>query len=951
MSDAMVKLSRDLSLPIDLVTEAIAVLGRRGKGKSLDLNTPLTTPTGWTTMGDIKVGDVLFDDRGDPCTVTAVMPVYDDHECFRVGFSDGAAIVADADHLWLTEDRGSRSYHFNRRRKGSVEVGREGRPQCMRKNFPMVRTTVEIRDTLTHGARGDLNHSIDNTAPLNLPEIDLPIHPYVLGAWLGDGASMAATITVAESDSETLEHIRSLGYVIGRNYSKDRSKTPTYPIQGGPDGLTLRYHLRTLGILGKNSIPAAYRRGSIDQRLELLSGLMDTDGWVEASGDCHFGSTKEWITDLVHELAVSLGWMVRRSEKPVKWQGAETGVFYLARFRPNRPPFHLARKASKVRSDVTQSSRHRHRMVKSVEPVPSVPVRCIAVDSPSNLFLAGRDLVPTHNTNTAGVIVEEVVGHGVPVCVVDTVGVWWGLRSSKTGKGAGLPIVVFGGTHGDLPLEETSGKIIAQVIVERRISAVIDTSQLSKAAARRFLTDFLVAVYHRNRDPFLFVFDEADELAPQNPRAEGARLLGAMEDFVRRGRARGLGAFLVTQRPAVLNKDVLTQIEVLIAHGLTGPRDVAAINEWVRLHADEEQASQVKGTLASLPVGTAWVWSPSWLGILQKVEVLSRKTFDSSATPKVGVTTALPQARAKIDLAELGDAIAATIERAAGDDPRHLRERIAQLERELAAAKAHVEVKIQEVPVEVPVPGLTVEDRLRLADATSQISDIYDLLASLQYTVNGIGNASASKPPSPAPAPRRNASPAPADPVAATPPSSPTPAPVRRPARSAPTSAAAGLGKAERAILAVLATYGPRTRSQVALQSGYSSKGGGFNNALGRLRSTGRIVGGRDRIQITEQGATDLGDFDPLPTGPALVDHWLSSLGKAERSILTVLVDAWPAALTNEEIAERTQYSAVGGGFNNALGKLRTLELIHGNRTANTAAEELGAAAHGTHHG
>lgn len=551
-------------------------------------------------------------------------------------------------------------------------------------------------------------------------------------------------------------------------------------------------------------------------------------------------------------------------------------------------------------------------------------------------------------TNTAGVIVEGVVEHGVPVCVVDTVGVWWGLRSSKTGKGAGLPVVVFGGTHGDLPLEESSGKTIAQVLVERRISAVIDTSHLSKGAARRFLTDFLVEVYHRNRDPFLFVFDEADELAPQNPRAEGARLLGAMEDFVRRGRARGLGAILVTQRPAVLNKDVLTQIEVLIAHGLTGPRDVAAIDEWVRLHADEAEARKVKGTLASLPIGTAWVWSPSWLGILEKVAVRPRKTFDSSATPKVGVTTALPQARAKIDLTELGAAIAATVERAAAEDPRQLHKRIAQLERELAAAQTRVEVQVKEVPVEVLVPGLTDEDRAKLAEAASQISDMHDQLAALQYTVAGIGTATASTTPAAAPAPK--ATTAPATPALATPRPTTPAVPPGQP-RTNSSNGAAGLGRAERAILAVLATYGPRTRSQVALQSGYSSKGGGFNNALGRLRSTGRIIGGRDRIEITDQGVEDLGDFDALPSGPALVDHWLSNLGKAERTILTALVDSWPASLTNEEIAARTEYSASGGGFNNALGKLRTLELIHGSKAANTAADELGAAAHGGAHG
>jgi len=549
-------------------------------------------------------------------------------------------------------------------------------------------------------------------------------------------------------------------------------------------------------------------------------------------------------------------------------------------------------------------------------------------------------------THTAAVIVENVVRAGAPVCVIDTVGVWWGLRSSKTGKGPGLPIVVFGGRHGDLPLEESSGKILAQLIVDRRISAVIDTSELSKGAARRFLTEFLVEVYHRNRQPFLFVFDEADELAPQKPYADGARLLGAMEDFVRRGRARGLGCMLVTQRPAVLNKDVLTQVEVLIAHGFTGPRDVAAIDEWIRLHADETEARDVKSSLASLPTGTAWVWSPSWLGILKKVKVSPRRTFDSSATPKFGaVSTATPQARAKIDLDELAAALAQTVERAAAEDPRQLRKRIAELEVQLQAAKRptpQVQEVVKEVPVEVPVPVLGDDDRQRVALAAQQLTDLGDLVAALKETITAIGSelpprttpGSSSRP---APRPKTLAPVvAPQAPVVAVPAAQPA-------ARSTSTSTLSTLGKADRAILAVLATYGPRTHRQIALQSGYSGKGGGFNNALSKLRSSGRIIGGRDRIEITQPGIEDLGDFEPLPQGQALVDHWMGALGKAERSILAVLVDAWPASLSNAEIAERTGYEASGGGFNNALGRLRTLELIHGSKAANTATDELGA--------
>lgn len=545
-------------------------------------------------------------------------------------------------------------------------------------------------------------------------------------------------------------------------------------------------------------------------------------------------------------------------------------------------------------------------------------------------------------TNTAGVIVEEFVKLGVPVCVVDTVGVWWGLRSNSSGDGPGLPVVVFGGSHADVPLEEGSGRVIAEVIVDRRISAVIDTSLLSKAAARRFLTAFVTELYHRNRSPLHVVFDEADELAPQNPRAEGAPLLGAMEDFVRRGRARGLGTTLVTQRPAVLNKDVLTQIEVLIAHGLTGPRDVAAIDEWVRLHADQDQAAQVKKTLASLPTGRAWVWSPSWLEILELVDVRARETFDSSATPKVGqVARIVPETRAAIDLDELGAAITATIEKAAAENPAALRAEISRLRAQLSKTATTTPVEIR-----VEVPTLTDEDRERLDQARALLEHAQSLLTEagneISRATTELGRiqtaaTQTAAPVRPIPAPTPTPAPTPAAPAAAA-------SPATLSAPQASTTTTSGLGKAERAILTALATHGSRSSTQVALLTGYSSKGGGFANALGKLRSAGRVVGGRDALEITEDGVAALGSYDPLPNGAQLVDYWLSRLGKAERAILSTLVDAWPASLSNEEIAERAGYTASGGGFANALGRLRTLELITGNRNANTAAAELGNA-------
>ena len=142
-------------------------------------------------------------------------------------------------------------------------------------------------------------------------------------------------------------------------------------------------------------------------------------------------------------------------------------------------------------------------------------------------------------TTTARVLTEELLDVGLPVLVLDPTGVWWGLRASADGAGDGYPVIIFGGDHADVPLEETSGTLVADVVVTRRISAVLDLSGLSKSGTRRFCTDLLERLYHKNREPLHVVIDEADLLAPQRVLAGGERLLGAMSDLVRRGRVRG----------------------------------------------------------------------------------------------------------------------------------------------------------------------------------------------------------------------------------------------------------------------------------------------------------------------------------------------------------------------------------------------------------------------------
>jgi uncharacterized protein len=276
-------------------------------------------------------------------------------------------------------------------------------------------------------------------------------------------------------------------------------------------------------------------------------------------------------------------------------------------------------------------------------------------------------------TYTAAVMVEEMLKAGLQLVVVDPVGVWWGLRSSADGEHEGLPMVIMGGEHGDLPLDVGAGEIIADVVAEEGLSVVLDLSLFRKGEQMRFITPFAERLYHKNRQPVHLVLDEADAFAPQRPIKGQERLLGAIEDLVRRGRARGIGVTLVTQRAAVLNKDVLTQAEVLVALRTIAPQDRDAIDAWIRVHGTPEQRDELMTSLPSLPVGTAWVWSPGWLDVFQRVQIRRKETFDSSATPKVGTVWRVPKTLAPVDLERLRTRLAGTMEQMNADDPRELR--------------------------------------------------------------------------------------------------------------------------------------------------------------------------------------------------------------------------------------------------------------------------------------
>jgi uncharacterized protein len=541
-------------------------------------------------------------------------------------------------------------------------------------------------------------------------------------------------------------------------------------------------------------------------------------------------------------------------------------------------------------------------------------------------------------TYTASVLAEEMIKAGLPFIALDPTGAWWGLRASADGKREGFPVVIIGGAHGDVPLEPTAGKVLADLVVDHPGWYVLDLSQTnSNAEQDRIACDFAEQLYRRkakNTFPLHLFVDEADSFAPQQALPNQKRMLGAFEALVRRGGIRGIGTTLITQRPAVLNKNVLTQADNLIVLRVTSPQDRSAIDDWVKGNGTKEQRDVMMGGLAALGQGEAWIWSPGTLGIFQKVRIRERETFNSSATPKPGEHRIEPQKLAPVDLDKLRDKIAATIEKAKADDPKELRAEIARLKRQLAE-KGTAEPQVDRAAIDRAVAE--TERRLRAAHFENE-AKYQKVIGDLQERLRNIAALAGDAAPlftvgiSARPVIERPQSKASAHKV---PPSEKKRSiSAHKSGPSAHMDGGQPLPKGERAILVTLAMYGEgRTAVQVALITGYAHNGGGFRNYLGALRSKGWIAGDSSRLTITDEGLAALGDFEPLPCGRDLINHWLRNLGKCERAILQALTEAYPREMSVEDLAQATGYEAGGGGFRNALGRLRTLELISGRGT------------------
>ena len=374
----------------------------RKNGKALALDTPIPTPNGWTTMGEIQVGDQVFDEFGLPCNVTYTSPVQLNRNCYKVKFSDGSEIIADEEHLWYTETKNT----------GLIKKGRPKHKWNLSYE-EKIKTTKQIAETLysggSKGGKQENNHKIPVSGSIKTRfNPDLVIPPYTLGVWLGDGYSSSANFIISPKDKDILDGVIADGFQLTEKRYQEGSYT--YRIHSGEKKNVPFYRfvgrLRTLKLVDNKHIPKEYLRASPEQRFELLRGLMDTDGTCEKHGQCSFTTTTHQLSLDFYELVCSLGFKATIRTRQPKLQDRKCALAYTICFfaYKDTPVFKLKRKFERQKPKPSQKTRLLYRHIVSVEPVPSVPVRCIEVDSEKHLYLAGRSFIPTHNTSFAAAV-------------------------------------------------------------------------------------------------------------------------------------------------------------------------------------------------------------------------------------------------------------------------------------------------------------------------------------------------------------------------------------------------------------------------------------------------------------------------------------------------------------------------------------------------------------------
>lgn len=573
-------------------------------------------------------------------------------------------------------------------------------------------------------------------------------------------------------------------------------------------------------------------------------------------------------------------------------------------------------------------------------------------------------------------LAELMLDIGAQIVVLDPVGVWYGLRlnAAKTGP-SGFDIPVLGGLHGDIPLESDAdaARLVADLVVDRGTSMILDVSQFeSDADKARFAEAFGARFFFRKKQhpSAVHVFlEECQEFVPQNPQRGEERMLHAYTRMMKLGRNFGIGMSLISQRPQEVNKKVLNMCELLLAFQATGIQEREVIEKWAVDRGVGEDPKSLSKRLPFLEVGTAHAWSPQWLNVAQDIHILKKKTADVSSTPKVGEAPIEAKSLGAIDLEQLKQSMAATIEKAKAEDPKELNKTITRLERELRETKTgNGNGKAHADPAEI---SRAVNDAVGAAVSSvalqfaREFDTRYEAFAALTNELTALSDRArqvATILSRPLPKPQLTPFTAPL--ASGTAVAHDAPRIPRSPAAAASTVApghrdgfipqstprggetATDVGRTPLRMLGAIRFYetlgiSPVSRSRVAGFVGISADTGTFRNYLSQLRKAGYILDtSDDSIALTNSGR-QFAWTDKLPqTLAELHTMWLGKVGTTPAKMLQLLIDTYPDSMSRPALARMCNIDHTTGTFRNYLSQLRVLGLIIDERDDVKASED-----------
>lgn len=519
-------------------------------------------------------------------------------------------------------------------------------------------------------------------------------------------------------------------------------------------------------------------------------------------------------------------------------------------------------------------------------------------------------------------MVEALLEEQKPVCVVDPKGDWWGLKSSADGKSPGFPVVIFGGDHADVPINAHSGAAIAELVATGNRPCIIDLGGWMVGERTRFFVEFASTLFRLSRGARWLVIDEVHNFAPQGKvlDPDAGKMLHWANRLASEGLGKGIQLLAASQRPQKVHKDFVTSCETLVAMRVIHPLDRGAIKDWIDGCPDAEKGREVLASLASMPRGTAWVWSPEIGFGPQKVAFPLFKTYDSFRPHHGAAAPAKLRGWAAVNLDEVRAKLATALEEAKANDPKALKARIAQLEKERAESKAHPIAAIDTAALEAAQQqGFALGVRAGWDEAAAQL---VGPLNTVDLAIKGAAEILTG----------RNLTGAAKSSVYANRKSidiQPPPAAGPRKVPQRPPVGQAGVvdKPMPRALLTALAQHpNGLTKGQVLTHAGYSSSGS-TSTCFAEFVANGWIWSpGPNMVAITEAGRGALGDFDPLPVGAELRRYLLngSKCSTMEKRLLGVLFTHWPDAIGKGDLLKEAEYAS-SGSTSTAFARLVTL--------------------------